>query len=312
MGVLGKEQLRGSVAGKYMFRMEGLDAGWCNSIEGGHATAEVVTEKLGSEVHQRKHLGPLKFEDISVVCGTGMSKAFYQWLQNSFEGKYSRQRGSIVAADFNFEAISELEFHEALITEFGMPALDAASKDPAKMTVKFSPENTKFKKGSGKISSPTKAEVQKRWLPSNFAITINGLEDACKKVNKIEALVMKQKVVDDVSGETRSYLKMPAHLETPNLVMTVAESHAEAIYQWHEDFVIKGNCEQSAEKSGAIHYLMPNVDRNKPLFTVEMKNLGIFKITPDKAEAGNEQIRRLKVEMYCEEMTFKYESNACM
>ena len=301
---------RAHVAGKYMFRMEGLDAGWVNSVEGGHGTAEVVVEKLGADVHQRKHLGPLKYEDISVVCGTGMSKAFYQWLQNSFEKKYSRQKGSIVAADYNFEAISEIEFHEALITEFGMPALDAASKDPAKMTVKFSPEYTRFKKGSGKINAPTKAEVQKRWLPSNFRITINGLEDACKKVNKIEALVMKQKVVDDVSGETRDYLKMPAHLETPNVVFTVAESHAEAVYQWHEDFVIKGNCEQKAEKSGSIVYLTP--DLKTELFTVELINLGIFKLTPDKAEAGNEQIRRLKVEMYCEEMKFKYAGNACM
>lgn len=304
------DKTRAVVAGKFAFTMEGLNAGWVHSYEGGHGTAEVVTEKLGADVHQRKHLGPLKYEDISVVCGTGMSKAFYQWLQNSFEQKCSRQRGSIISADFDFNAVNELEFYEALITEFGMPALDAASKDPAKMNIKFATEYTRRKQPSGKISAPIDASKQKKWLPSNFRITINGLEDACKKVNKIEALVLKQKVVDDVSGETRDYHKIAAHVEVPNLVMTLSDHHADAVYKWHEDFVIKGNCEQGAEKSGSITYLTP--DLKTELFTVEMAHLGIFKITSDKLEAGNEAARRLKVEMYCEEMKFKYDGGACM
>ena len=42
------------------------------------------------------------------------------------------------------------------------------------------------------------------------------------------------------------------------------------------------------------------------LFTLTFKNLGIFKLTPEKVEAGSENIRRVKAEMYCEDMSFAY------
>ena len=42
------------------------------------------------------------------------------------------------------------------------------------------------------------------------------------------------------------------------------------------------------------------------LFTLTFKHLGIFKLTPEKVEAGSENIRRVKAEMYCEtDSTFK-------
>jgi hypothetical protein len=39
------------------------------------------------------------------------------------------------------------------------------------------------------------------------------------------------------------------------------------------------------------------------------QHLGIFKLTPDKVESGNEQIRRVKAEMYCENITFDYKAS---
>ena len=42
------------------------------------------------------------------------------------------------------------------------------------------------------------------------------------------------------------------------------------------------------------------------LFSLTFKHLGVFKLTPDKVEAGSENIRRIKAEMYCEDMAFEY------
>jgi hypothetical protein len=44
------------------------------------------------------------------------------------------------------KAQAEITFHAVLISEIGLPAMDAASKDAAKMTIKFTPEYTRSKK----------------------------------------------------------------------------------------------------------------------------------------------------------------------
>ena len=121
-------------------------AGWISSIEGGHATSDVVVEKLGADMIQHKHLAGVKYEDITVNCGTAMSKAFYSWIQASLDRKHARNDGAIITADYDQKEVGRLDFFHALITEVGFPALDAASKDAAKMTVKFAPEYTRMKR----------------------------------------------------------------------------------------------------------------------------------------------------------------------
>lgn len=282
----------------------GSFAGWISSIEGGQATADVVVEKLGGELIQKKHIAGVKYEDITVTCGTSMSKAFYDWIQASLDFKHTRNHGAIIMADFDQKEVSRLNFFEALVTEVGFPALDAASKDAAKMTVKFSPEYTRMipKTGSA-IQAPIGKGEQKKWSPANFRLKIDGLDTPCAHVNKVEALTIKQKVVEDPSGELRDYPKLPASIEYPNLVVTFAESHADDIYKWHEDFVINGNNTEDKEKGGTLEYL--SADRKSVLFTLTFSNLGIFKLTPDKAESGSENVRRVKAEMYCEQVTWK-------
>jgi phage tail-like protein len=287
----------------------GAFAGWISSVEGGHATSDVVVEKVGGDVIQKKHLAGVKYEEISVACGTAMSKAFYSWIQASLDNKHTRKDGAVITADFNQKEVGRLDFHQALITEVGFPALDAASKDAAKMTVKFSPEYTRTKaKTGGAISAPIGKGEQKKWLPSNFRLKIDGLEKACTRVNKIEALTIKQKVIEDPCGEQRDYQKLPASLEFPNLVITCAESHADQLYAWHEDFVINGNNSEDKEKGGTLEYLSANL--KDVLFTLTFDHLGIFKLTPEKVEAASENVRRVKVEMYCEQITFKEGSGA--
>ncbi|MCX6906059.1 MAG: phage tail protein [Verrucomicrobia bacterium] len=292
---------RSYAAGKFGIELDGLFAGWVYSTEGGNATADVVLEKLGSDNIQRKHIGGVKYEDITVACGTGMSKGFYEWIKASFDQKPLRKNGAIIAADFNAVELSRLSFSNALITGIGFPALDAASKDAAKMTIKFSPEYTRLSfGGGGTIQSQT--AKQKAWLTSNFRLEIGGLD--ATRVNKIEALVIKQNVVENPAGTQRDYRKEPANLEVPNLVITFPESHATDFYQWHEDFVIKGNNGQEQEKSGALGFLAPNLQES--LFTLSFGHLGIFKLAPETPETSGQSIRRLKAEMYCEEIKFDY------
>jgi phage tail-like protein len=303
---------RGYTAGKFALVVGNVSAGWVQSIEGGHVSADVIVEKIGADNLYHKHLAGHKYEDITINCGAGMSKGFYEWLKSSFDRQHKRMDGAIHTCDYDGNIVSTLEFHQALISEMGFPALDAASKDAAKMTVKIAPEWTVHSHGDGKRVDPSGFSLgmgqQKQWAPANFRINIDGCATACKKVNKIEALALKQKVVENPHGaQPHATEKEPAHLETPNLVITMAQSHADEFYDWHKSFVIDGRNGQAEERTGTLEYLTPDF---QTLFTLNFRGLGIFKLNPEKVEAGSENIRRVKAEMYCEEINFAYSGNA--
>jgi phage tail-like protein len=282
-------------------------AGWVHSVEGGGATGEVVTEKQGTDGVARKHIGNVKYEDITISCAAGMSKHFYEWISDTLasKGAETRRNGAIKLVDFDYNIKAVRTFTNAIISEVTFPALDAGSKDAAKLTLKFSPEVTRFKKGSGKVVNDDANSKQKAWLPSNFRLTIDGLEAACAKVSKVEALTIKQKVAESPVGELRDLQIEPTKIEFPNLKVSLADVNAEQFAAWHEDFVIKGNNGQEQEKSGLLEYL--DQTRSKVLMAISLKGLGIFKYDLDVITAGaNESPTQAKIEMYCEKIEFGF------
>src|SRR4051812_30608997 len=120
---MGDIQQRAFGAGKYGLELDGIMAGWTNSVEGGHATSDVVVEKLGPDHIARKHIAGVKYEDITVTCGIGRSKACYNWMKDSFDAKHSRKNGAVIAANYDYKELTRLTFYNGLVTEIGMPAL---------------------------------------------------------------------------------------------------------------------------------------------------------------------------------------------
>jgi len=297
---------------KYGIELQHTFAGFVKELSGGDATADVVSEKLGSDHLTKKHLGNVKYEEITFKCGTGMSQELYRWIDTGFnQTSHARGRedGAVIFCDYDNQEQSRLTWHHGLITELGMPALDASSKDAAMMSIKFKPEITRKTWGAGgKLTLPADAMKQKKWLPANFRLRVDGCELGCAKVNKIEALTIKQKVTENAVGEQRDYQQEPTSVDIPNLVLTLPESHANEFYAWHEDFVIKGNNGEDREKGGTLEYLTPNLQ--EVLFTLHFYHLGVFKVTADKNEASGEPIRRIKVEMYCEDIRFQFSGGA--
>ena len=294
--------VRSYVSGNFFFELDGVKCGFLKSIDGGAITAEVITEAVGPTYFAKKHIGGPKYEDFTMQIGFSMSKAVYDWIAASWAMNYQRKNGSIVACDYKLDAKSRRDFFNALITETGIPACDGSSKEPAYLTVKYAPEYTRYVKASGKASGELGKSEQKLWLPQNFKLTIDGLD--CTKVAKIDAFTVKQTAVTDDIGDARDYLKEPGKLEIPNLKITLSEVTAQTWYDYHENFVIKGNNDEGAEKGGTLEFLSPN--RQDTLLTITFMNLGIFKITTDKSEANADQVKRVSAEFYCEQMTLKY------
>lgn len=285
-------------AGRFALEIDGTVAGFVNAVEGGGAFGDVVKE-AGEDVYFKKHLGNPGFRDIRLEFGADMDKSFYNWIALALQGQHVSLNGAIVGADFNGNVVSRLEFQHALITEVTFPASDATSKDTARMSIVLSPEQTVLnRKASGKLSVKGPS-TQKRWLSSSFRLSIDGLDT--KRVTKIDALTIKLpriSVGDDTQACLHCDLPLaPTRLDFPHVVVTTGEP-AESLYDWFETFVIAGNNDDSQEKGGTLEYLA--TDLKTVLFTIKLRNLGIFELMPVVGEGSS--LPRLLAAMYCESM----------
>ena len=292
--------------GRYSVEIGGANAGYVSQFTGGGAFADVVSETPGASRAPGKHLAGVKYDDISINFGTGMSKPFYEWIKQSVSRSYPRKDGAIVVANLDDKETSRLTFKNALITAVEFPALDAASKDPAKMFLSFAPENTRrtLTVNGAKMNHDAGMAKHGKWLPSNFRLKIDGLEAACAKTNHIDPIGVRVKTTHTHVGEQRDYLTEPGEFAISNLVFTVPESEAGPFYAWHEDFVIKGNNGDDKEKSGTLEFMTENLQT--VIFKLTFQHLGIIRVAHDKFEARSEGSNRVKVEMYMEGLVFDY------
>jgi len=270
--------------GNFLLELDGQSVDFLKSTEGGFPRGEVVSEPAGPNPIVKKHIGQPKYQDIAIQCDPALPKPLFDWIAATLNLSYIRKNGAVITADFNYAEQSRLQFNNALITEFGVPTCDGASKEPGYFTVKFSPEFTTVIAGKGSAVKQPFAKTQKMWPSSNFRLTIPGLD--CSRVSKIDAFTIKQ--------------KEPGKLEFPNLSLYVAEAFAGTFYAWLQEMVVKGNTGENNEKPGTLELLDPSL---KPILTIYLHHLGIFGFAPEKPSAGVDTIRRVKVEMYCEQMT---------
>jgi len=299
---------RSYVSGNFFLTLDGAKCGFLKSVDGGGVTAEVIQEPAGPKYFVKKHIGQPKYENFTLQVGFSMDKALYEWIAQSWKMQYQRKNGSIVTMDRTLMPTAERQFNQALITETTIPAMDGSSKEPAYMTVKFSPEYTRNVAATGGKADYGEygKNEQKMFLPSNFKLDIDGLD--CSKVNKVESFTVKQTTVTDDIGDARDYTKEPGKLEFPNLKITLAEVNAQSWIDWHKTFVIEGKNDEAFEKGGMLTLLSPN--QQKPLMRIKFYNLGIFRLQPDKAEANADQIKRIEVELYVERMELLYGEEA--
>jgi hypothetical protein len=283
-----------TAAGRFHLELDGQPCGFLRSVEGGTVKAEVVTEPPGSEHYLKKHLANVATEPIALSFDLSLAPSVYDWIADAWTGRQSPHSGRIVFSDATLKATKELEFQHALIESVTFPALDGASRDPGYLTAVIRPETARFQKASGDTKGAV-ASKSKQWLASNFRVDIDSLDG--KHVSKVDAFRVDTAVGAEV-GPHRDASVAP-HVDFPSLRVTVAETGAAAWQAWHQDFVVNGNCSDAEEKAGALVLLDPTM---KEFGRVELGGLGIYRLAPEKAEAGKEAVARLVAELYCERM----------
>jgi phage tail-like protein len=300
------QQPRTYAAAHFALELDGKkDVGLFRSIEGGGCKADVMTYQNGANYDKWRSLGKPKFEDIKCQVGMAMSEPFYAWIEKFFDGIADRKNGAIVAADFYYNERARREFTNAMIKELSFPKLDANDKNAAYMTVALAVEDIVFKKGEGaKLQQQQGMKAQKLWTACNFRFSLDGFEQACKRVTKIDAFTIKQQVLEYHSGGFRAPTKTPSQIDFPNIVFYVPEADAQPFFQRFTQRAIKGEVRgHAAQKAGMIQ----TFDQEKrPLFTLEFFEADILNVAPEKSDAGSEEIKLVKIELFTEKMKFSY------
>jgi hypothetical protein len=291
-------QPRAYVSGYFALSLDGIDESSTDVLlgyAGGFPYGKVGVFQEGSGGPPDKFISGVGVADIVFQVGAELSPTLRAWVAEMVSGAAtvdSKKNGAILFLDEKLNLQHRLNFTGALVTEVTFPACDAASKDPLFLTIVISPESSEYVPGGGKVVLPVSAK-QKKWLASNFRVSVGGLPT--QRVSKVDALTVKQPVVEFNDGTTRLPQKLPGKLELPNLVITLAATDSQPWFDYFSQFVLQGT---GTERQGMLEYLA--ADLASPLFAVQLHNLGIVTCQPEHADSASDKVAKTTAGMYLE------------
>jgi T4-like virus tail tube protein gp19 len=290
------QNTRTHTAGHFELQIDGHPStAYLKTVDGGYVRAALMDEPIGPENYRIKHTSVVEIEPFSVDFGISGADQVLKWIQASWRKNWSRRNGQITHANFDLYQTFEHEFFDALITETTFPTLDGASKDAAYIKIKVQPERVVTKKtGGGRISSKM-GPKQKLWMCSGFRLKIDGL-DGIEYTNKIESFTIKQGVRKFYTGEDRFPQIEPTKIEFPAITGTVGLAYADGLMKWYEQYVVTGQADPKAQKSGSLEFLAP--DRGQTLFRINLYEVGLHHLSMLQSHANADQIKRMKFELY--------------
>ena len=300
---------RAFVSGRFELEIDGASCGILHSVDGANFKSEAIGEKVGGDGLVTRYPGRQKFEDITFSCGASMTPNFWTWIRESIQNKPSRRNGAIVALDFDGYERSRRTFIDALVSEIQFPALDAKGREPKRFTIKLAPEQISYNTEGRKANSPVGYDIrpQKKVLPANFSLRLDGIErHVTGQVNKIEAMSVKQNIIDNPMGGLLFMKREAGRVEFPNLTFTLPEAFVQPFMSWWEEFVGRGNHVHAKERNGSITYL--DSTTTVEIATITLNGVGITGISLDKHDGHTEAIRMAKVDCYVESLDFQFKA----
>jgi len=292
---------RSYTAGHFELQLDGHPTtAYLKSVDGGYMKASVVQESIGPENLAIKHTSTVDIDPFTVEFGISGANDVLKWIQGSWRKEWSRRNGQITHANFDLKKVFEHEFFQALITETTFPTLDGASKEAAYLKIKIMPEKVITKKTPpGPQLAARLGAKQKLWMCSGFRLSIDGI-DGMEYANKIDSFTIKQGVKKLYVGEQRLPEIEPTKIEFPSITGTIATQYADGLLAWYHKYVVDGQADTKAQKTGSLEFLSP--DRKSTLFRINLKEVGIHSLAMMQSTANADQIKRMKFELYVGQM----------
>lgn len=269
---------RGPTSNKYALELDGRHCGWLTDLAGAIAVGE-----LGAAS---------RFEELTLRSWPGMPRGFYQWVARSFAAEPHAADGLLQLADDDFRELSRLRWSGGVVTEFATTAIDLVAVEAMKIVLKFSPRTTQRGEPS-RVSPPELSgpALDTRWPSSSGLPTlqIDGLEEACCGLKRIEGLSIRQRV-----RRAPGRCEREGGVTVGPLVVTLAEVKAQGFVRWLEA------CEagRSNGRAGSLVIGAASVG-----FTVGLQGLRPVRID-EVPGSGDERRRDVRVELAARDVAF--------
>jgi len=255
---------------RFLVELEGRLSGRMFSVEGGFAKGQVVSDGgyISRGVRETIEIDPF-------VCrfGTGMSRAFYEWIGEALGTRTNlRRSGSVIELDHHNKLVRQREFFDALVKEVVFPELDTSSTQEAVIKVVVLPERVKDKTEGVKDLGVYASRLPKAWSVNHFRMQIDGLSTDCAHITKIKGLAVKQGIKKSYTGEDRFPTTVPTKLEFPDITIELPLAYGKEFMKWHADAIDMKKA-YAQEKTGSIEFLAPG--SANAYFVLELNGLVI-------------------------------------
>ncbi len=206
---------RGRSSNKYALELDGRPCGWLTDLSGATAAGE-----LGSAAG--------RYEELALRCWPAMPRAFFHWVLRSFAPQPEASDGLLVLADDGDRELSRLRWLGGVVTEFATTAVMPSASDTCKLAVKFTPRLSQRGEQLGPQLAPAVVETRRPLPVVMPKLEIDGLEEVCCHIKRIEGLVVRQRV-----RRSGVHLEREAQgIYTSPLVLTLPEPKGEGFRRW--------------------------------------------------------------------------------
>jgi hypothetical protein len=240
---------------------------YAHRVEGGDPIADVNEKPDGGGLIYRQVTNVKRTDIVAEVRPNDFTDLIRDFLQE----KSPLVDGRLVGIDYTLKPASQLGFSRALLTGVDFPALDASSLDAGYLTIHLTPESAQDQlPGTAPTSTSTSLKATQLVI-RNFSLTVSGLDT--KRVTRIEPLSISMNYAPDQLGTVRQTTTQPGKLGWGFLTVTFGAADAPSWMAWRDDFLIKGNNTDAAEKSLVLTLLAP--DLTTRLFELNGSGVGL-------------------------------------
>jgi hypothetical protein len=276
------------VAGKFALEITSPSTAqvWVQSVEGGHAVSDVVLEKVGTDQIQRKHLAGVKYTPITIRSrDPELLRPFVAALDQpglTFDGR-------ILSVNFNESAVSELSFSRGVVTQIVLSAFDGASKDPGKVEITISPEETRTTPVRDGKFSGLAGKTSEKLAPLGIQLSMAGLDAALSHVTRVETITMMHTGMGAGVGEYARAL--PGKWESGNIVLNVPVAYAKDLYEWQKEVQL-GRAD-AVQKTLDLHLLAGG----KEMLVLHANGVALVSLRGDEIVPANASEHVVKAEL---------------
>lgn len=248
----------------------------------GVSAGRVVSAEGGEPVIVPGPTSTLRYEPLTVRLGD-MSAAMYDWIGKATLGSATSRAVNVVTSNSDAKEIYRLAMQDVRLTEVRLDALDAASTEPARFTVKMAPGQSKHQFGGTGAASSILNQKTSPLLRSNFRLYIQGVEAATTRARSVDSVGLQ---IAPTSAVAPMVLRF-----------SVAFADAGPLFSWMQD-TLAG---KSGMRQGELQLLTR--DLTKAAATVGFNQLMIVRISCP-AEATGGSIQHAEVECVPTNVTF--------